>query len=69
MQEPIRDNLRRIRTDRQVTIEALSQVSGVSVRTIKYIESGDANPRLSIVQSLAAALECTPADLLYEVAS
>lgn len=69
MHEPIRDNLRRIRADRQVTIEGLSRTSGVSARTIKYIESGDANPRLSIIESLAAALNCTAAELLYEQAS
>lgn len=69
MQEPIRANLRRIRTDRQVTIESLAATSGVSVRTIKYIESGDANPRLSIIEALADALNCTAAELLYEQVS
>lgn len=69
MHEPIRDNLRRIRTDRQVTIEGLSRTSGVSVRTIKYLESGDANPRLNIITALASALNCTVAELLYEQAS
>lgn len=61
---PVASNLRRLRTAQEVTIETLARTSGVSVRTIKYIESGEGNPRLSIIEALAAALSVPVTDLL-----
>lgn len=59
-------NLRRIRGVKSLTVEALARESGVSVRTIAYIESGDGNPRLSILDALAGALDVPVVDLLSE---
>lgn len=56
--------LRHIRTDLYMTIDALSKTSGVSVRTIIDIEQGRANPRLSAIEALAAALDVPVVDLI-----
>lgn len=61
---PVGTNLRRLRAEREITVETLARNSGVSVRTIAYIEGGTGNPRLSIIEKLADALAVSPADLL-----
>lgn len=40
----------------QITQEDLSEISGVSLRTIKAIESGDANPTLEILSKVLKPL-------------
>ncbi|GGG90002.1 hypothetical protein GCM10007415_25430 [Parapedobacter pyrenivorans] len=40
----------------QVTQEALAELSGVGLRTLKQFESGKGNPTLSTVQHIADAL-------------
>ncbi len=39
----------------KITQEGLSEISGVNLRTIKQIETGSGNPRLSTLNSL---MEC-----------
>jgi transcriptional regulator with XRE-family HTH domain len=40
----------------QVTQEALAELSGVGLRTLKQFESGKANPTLQTIQKLADVL-------------
>jgi transcriptional regulator with XRE-family HTH domain len=40
----------------QVTQEALSEISGVGLRTLKQVESGKGNPTVKTLQKLADAL-------------
>jgi transcriptional regulator with XRE-family HTH domain len=40
----------------QVTQEALAQLSGVALRTLKQFESGSGNPTLQTLQKLGDAL-------------
>lgn len=40
----------------QVTQETLAEISGVSLRTLKEIESGKGNPTLETLQKLADVL-------------
>lgn len=40
----------------QVTQEALAELSGVGLRTLKQFESGKGNPTLTTVQHIADAL-------------
>jgi transcriptional regulator with XRE-family HTH domain len=56
--------LRRLRSERSMTVETLAERSGVSNRTIVYIEAGGANPRLDIVEAIAQALGIPVSDLL-----
>lgn len=48
------------RARRQLTIQALSTRSGVSLSTIYRIESGRSRPRLHVVRALSASLEVEP---------
>lgn len=61
---PVAVNLRRLRTAQAVTLHTLAVNSGVSMRTIAYIEAGTANPRLDIIAKLADALGVTTVELL-----
>jgi tetratricopeptide (TPR) repeat protein/transcriptional regulator with XRE-family HTH domain len=67
---PFGDFLHELRTGRQLTQEALADLSGLSVRTLRYLESGRiGQPRRDTVQRLAAGLELAPAERrLFEAA-
>ncbi|NUP22462.1 MAG: helix-turn-helix domain-containing protein, partial [Streptomyces sp.] len=57
------DELRRLRLKAGMTQEELAERSGVSVRTIRGLETGTrSNPRMSTVEQLADALELGPKD-------
>lgn len=51
------------RQDRHLTLDELSERSGVSRRMITLLESGEANASLGTLDKLARALECGFADL------
>ena len=49
-----------------ITQEALADVSGLNIRTIQRIESGEVDPRLFTLKSIADALEVKLEELLPE---
>jgi uncharacterized Tic20 family protein len=51
---------------RGITQEALSEVTGLNVRTIQRIESGEVDPRLYTLKSIADALDVNLEELLPE---
>jgi len=58
-------SLYRQRTGERLTYETLSEKTGLSKATLESIASRDSyNPRLSTIEQLCRALECTPGDLL-----
>lgn len=69
-------SLRRLRTDRGLSQEALAYQSGITKNQLQLIEagrasgardkSGPSNPRLSTLSGLAGVLEVTVAELLTE---
>ena len=59
-------NLREERENKGYSIRALSKLSGVSTATISRIESGLVDPKTSITQKLAAALEISLDELVLE---
>lgn len=61
--------LREVRHSRAVTLQTLAERSGVSTRTIKYIEGGGGNPRLDIIEALAQVLGVPVSELLTEGAA
>lgn len=59
-------NLREERENKGYSIRALSKLSGVSTATISRIESGLVDPKTSITQKLAVALEISLDELVLE---
>ena len=51
---------------RGITQEALSEVTGLNVRTIQRIEAGEVDPRLYTLKSIADALDVNLEELLPE---
>lgn len=59
-------DLRNQRENKGYSIRGLSKLSGVSTATISRIESGLVDPKVSIVQRLAGALEISLDELVLE---
>lgn len=58
-----RNNLKRIRMDKKISVSDLSKISGISERYLRFIESGEKNPSLQTAQKIALALETTTDDI------
>ena len=63
----IKYNLYEIRTERNLTLRQLQDLSGIGIATINRIENGIANPTIEVICQLALALECSPHDLFEMV--
>jgi len=64
MKEALAVNLRRIRTERALSMQALARKSGVARATLIGLEAGTANPTLETLMSIAEALGVPSALLL-----
>lgn len=60
------DNLKRLRTDRGMTQGDLSNESGVGLAQISKLERNKADPTLSTIYKLMAALDCSADRLLMD---
>lgn len=60
----IGSNLRRLRTERGMSLESLAGKTGVSKPTLIHIERGDANPTLAIIWRIADGLNVPVGALL-----
>jgi transcriptional regulator with XRE-family HTH domain len=59
-------NVRRIRLERGVTLEALADQVGLSYSYLGEIERGRRNPTLAVVERIATALAAPPLLLLAQ---
>lgn len=57
-------NVRRLRGERGLTLQAMSEFSGVNIRHLQKIEAQDVDPGLSTVQRLAEGFDVDPVELL-----
>jgi transcriptional regulator with XRE-family HTH domain len=57
-------NVRRLRKQRALTLEALADEVGLAYTYVGQIERGLRNPTLKVVERFAAVLEVDPLDLL-----
>jgi transcriptional regulator with XRE-family HTH domain len=55
--EAVGPRLRSLRTERELTLGALSQVTGISVSTLSRLESGQRRPTLELLLPLARAYQ------------
>jgi transcriptional regulator with XRE-family HTH domain len=58
--------VRKLRLQRNIKITQLSELTGISRRTLQYLERGVSMPRLSTVQEIARVLGVNVGDLLKE---
>jgi len=64
----IGDRLRKVRKQQNLTAKQLSEKSGVPVKTIYRIETGEVkDPRLSSLEPLIKALNCSADELLFDI--
>jgi transcriptional regulator with XRE-family HTH domain len=57
-------NVRRVRLDKGLTLEALADEVGLAYTYVGQIERGQRNPTLGVVERIAAALGVGALDLL-----
>jgi len=57
-------NLEKIRKEKGLTLRELAHIADIDHSSIHRIESGVANPMLTMIITLAKALEVDPAELL-----
>ena len=54
---PIGERLRQLRSDRDMSLDDLAQLSGVSKSMLSQIEQNKANPTVALVWKIARALD------------
>lgn len=62
--ETFSERLKKLRKDRGWTQDELARLVSTNNTAISAMELGNRDPRLSEIIKLAAALDCTPMDLL-----
>ncbi|MDP1755864.1 MAG: helix-turn-helix transcriptional regulator, partial [Pseudohongiella sp.] len=63
------ENLQRLRKERGLNQDELSEQSGVSLTQISKIERSETDPRVSTIEKLAKALGCSMDEMLFNEAS
>ena len=62
---PIAKNLKRIRKEKDYSLEKVSKLADLSINTVAKIESGvNTNPTIDTLQKIASALEVGVDDLI-----
>lgn len=61
----IKVKLREIRTERELSLDELSGICGLSVSELNRIEHNRANPRLSTIERICIALNVQPGEILF----
>ena len=64
----IGERIRKIRNERNITVKALSELSGVSEKTIYRIETNEVqDPKLSSIEPLIKHLKCSADEILTDI--
>ena len=63
-QEIVANQLRKLRTDAELSQENLAQLAGIDRKTINRIENGHFSPTLDTITRLCVVLKITPSNLL-----
>ena len=63
-QEIVAKQLRKLRTDAELSQDNLAQLAGIDRKTINRIENGHFSPTLDTITPLCAVLKITPSNLL-----
>jgi len=65
-EQVVGSNVRRLRTAKGLSQEALAADSGIDMRYLGGIERGQENPTIAVVGNIAKALGVHPSSLLIE---
>jgi transcriptional regulator with XRE-family HTH domain len=68
-EEIVGRNVRRLRTMRGMTQEALAHAAEIDMRYVGGIERGEENPTVAVLGRISAVLEVHPSELLIESTS
>ena len=63
-QEIVANQLRKLRTDAELSQENLAQLAVIDLKTINRIENGHFSPTLDTITRLCVVLKITPSNLL-----
>ena len=63
-QEIVANQLRKLRTDAELSQDNLAQLAGIDRKTINRIENGHFSPTLDTITRLCVVLKITPSKLL-----
>ncbi len=63
---PISNNLKELRSQRNISQEELAEAIGSCTRTISRIEKGERNPSLELALRIAACLEL-PVEEIFQI--
>jgi len=63
-QQKFGDNLREIRTGKQLSQEEVAKASGISVTYYAGIERGEENPTFAVIENICKALKVKSAQVL-----
>jgi len=66
--ERIAKNVRRYRTEKQISMEKLALILGIEYTTIARLEYQQSNPSISLIFAIAKVLEIEPQLLLMKIA-
>lgn len=61
----IADNLRRIRRERQLTLQQMADLVGLHLNQVRRYEIGETQPSLDALKKIALALSITTDDLIF----
>ena len=60
-------NLRRLRTAKKISMQALANLADIELSQVHRIETGKINPKLSTILILAKALNATPEEFFKDI--
>ena len=63
---PFNTNLKKLRTQKNLTQKELANLAGVEIAQVSRIETGSSEPKLETIKNLAVALECKSDDLIFD---
>lgn len=61
--DPIGTNIKRLRKEKGITQDELSQATGITIKSLSQIENGHTQARRANILSIAKALGCNAAEL------
>ncbi|MBK1974293.1 helix-turn-helix transcriptional regulator [Brevundimonas sp. 2P06AA] len=64
MAQVLGENVRRIRREREMTLETLAHEVGLAYSYLGQLERGQRNPTLGVIERIAEVLNVDPLDLL-----